>query len=69
MTYKGHVQNGVVVLDEPVRLNEGARVTIEVLHDAPDEPPHPEILRFTGVLPNDIDARAEYAQDTANQRE
>ena len=31
MTYKGHVQNGVVVLDEPVSLPEGAEVRVEPL--------------------------------------
>jgi hypothetical protein len=30
VTYRGTVKNGVVVLDEPVRLNEGQRVTVEV---------------------------------------
>jgi len=62
MTYKGHVQNGMVVLDEPVSLTEGARVRIEVLQEAQPEPLHPEIVRFTGVLPPDIDVRAEYAE-------
>ena len=30
MTYLGHVQNGVIVLDVPVRLPEGVRVHVEV---------------------------------------
>ena len=30
MTYKGHVRNGVVVLDEPVGLREGDEVSVEV---------------------------------------
>lgn len=30
MTYKGHVENGVIVLDDPVTLEEGVRVTVEV---------------------------------------
>jgi len=67
MTYKGHVQNGVVVLDEPVNLTEGTRVRIEVLHEAPSEALHPEIVRFTGVLPSDINVRAEYAQGVAKK--
>ena len=29
MTYKGHVEKGVIVLDEPVQLEDGAEVTIE----------------------------------------
>lgn len=30
MTYKGHIKNGVAVLDEPVRLPEGAQVRIQL---------------------------------------
>ncbi len=32
MTYKGHVENGVVVLDEPASFPEGAKVRV-----GPDE--------------------------------
>lgn len=67
MTYKGHVQNGVVVLDEPVHLAEGAQVRVEVLHETRQEALHPEIERFTGVLPSDIDVRAEYAEDVTKK--
>ncbi len=34
MLYRGHVENGVVVLDEPAPLPEGAKVRVE-----PEEPP------------------------------
>ena len=30
MAYKGHVENGAVVLDEPINLPEGAVVRIEL---------------------------------------
>lgn len=30
MTYKGHVENGVVVFDEPVLLEDGTPVSIEI---------------------------------------
>jgi len=30
MPYRGHVKNGVIVLDEPIDLPEGTEVTIEV---------------------------------------
>jgi hypothetical protein len=36
MVYRGQVKNGVIVLDEAVKLPEGARVTIEetpILHE------------------------------------
>jgi len=31
MTYRGHVKNGVVVLDEPATLAEGTQVCVEPL--------------------------------------
>ena len=31
MPYRGHVQNGVVVLDEDVRLGEGTEVLVQIL--------------------------------------
>jgi len=31
VTYKGHIKNGTVVLDEPVALPEGALVTVDVI--------------------------------------
>jgi len=30
MTYKGHIENGVAVLDEPVSLQDGTLVLIKV---------------------------------------
>ncbi|GMV91303.1 MAG: hypothetical protein AMXMBFR82_10810 [Candidatus Hydrogenedentota bacterium] len=35
MTYKGRIHNGVVVLEEPVELEEGTLVRVEVLANAP----------------------------------
>ncbi len=29
MTYKGHVENGVVVIDEPVEMREGMEVLVD----------------------------------------
>lgn len=31
MTYKGHIKNGSVVLDEPVTLPDGAEVTVDLV--------------------------------------
>lgn len=67
MTYSGHVKNGVVVLDDPVILSEGAHVRIEVMHEPSSESLHPEVLRFTGVLPKNIDVKAEYAEGAAEK--
>lgn len=60
MPYKGHVENGNIILDDPAILPDGVRVEIEVLQKDAAEELHPDIIRFTGILPSDIDARAEY---------
>ncbi len=60
MAYTGHVENGVVVLDNPAGLPEGVRVRVDVLREDTEEVFHPDVIRFTGVLPSDIDARGEY---------
>jgi hypothetical protein len=31
MTYRGHIKNGQVALDEPARLPEGAEVSVQVI--------------------------------------
>jgi hypothetical protein len=31
MTYRGHVKNGQITLDEPARLPEGVAVNVEVI--------------------------------------
>ncbi len=43
MTYRGHVRNGVVVLDEPVELPDGAAVRVELAEEQPacEEPREP----------------------------
>lgn len=33
MTYRGHIKNGQIMLDEPARLPEGAPVSVEVMTD------------------------------------
>jgi hypothetical protein len=39
MTYRGHVQNGQIMLDEAAHLPEGAEVNIEVVEKARITPP------------------------------
>lgn len=34
MYYSGHIENGVIVLDEPAVLRDGARVRVEIVGDA-----------------------------------
>ena len=39
MTYKGHVENGVIVLDEPVEMPEGTQVRVDFEPPAEQERP------------------------------
>jgi hypothetical protein len=64
MTYHGHVENGLIVLDDSVALPEGAAVTVE-LRDATrsqsgqelaHSDAHGGLMRFAGIakdLPSD----------------
>jgi hypothetical protein len=38
MTYKGHIKNGSVVLDEAVALPDGAEVTVDLVATRPPVP-------------------------------
>jgi len=38
MTYRGHVSNGVIILDDAVALPEGLSVTIEPIENDREEP-------------------------------
>ena len=59
MTYRGHMENGVVVLDEEADLPDGAKVMIDV-SDFPAIEIHPDVRRFSGVLPKSTDAKGAY---------
>ena len=65
MTYRGRVRNGVVVLEQGVRLREGTDVRVEPVEETkntPDASPEPRELRegllsFSGVIkegPSDL---------------
>ena len=68
MTYRGHVKNGVVVLDEHANLPEGAEVEVEISSEE-TEPPKPKsptgdgttlgqrLMKYAGMvkdLPSDL---------------
>ena len=59
MVVKGHIRNGLVVLDEPATLPEGAEVRIEVRDGAvsPAGGIDPQVVRLSGILPRDLDVR------------
>ena len=53
MAYKGHVENGVIVLDEPMSLPEGAAVRVElaVIEEAEDAEAIPTLAeRLASVI-------------------
>ena len=64
MTYRGHVKNGAIVLDEPVSLAEGAEVNIELLDEQAPEPTLGEkLLKYAGKakgLPRDASRNLEH---------
>lgn len=62
MSYRGHIEKGRIVLDEAVELPEGAVVTIDLIADANLTGLHPDVVRFTGIIPEDVDARREYRE-------
>lgn len=62
MPINGRVQNGAIILDQPIDLPEGTSVRVELVPRDESEPLHPDIIRLTGILPKDIDARNEYAE-------
>jgi hypothetical protein len=58
MTYKGHVENGVVVLDPPGRVPEGAKVEVQLLAEPPSRSTVGQrLMKHAGVakgLPSDL---------------
>jgi hypothetical protein len=61
MSYKGHVEKGIIVADEPVNLPDGT-----VVEFRPIEPPggrhHPDVERFAGVISPDAGDEDEYRE-------
>ena len=68
MTYQGHVENGAVVLDEPVALPDGAKVKIMLVEMADMVEPSPagareKLGKFAGVftgLPEDASVNLDH---------
>jgi hypothetical protein len=60
MPYRGHVKKGGVVFDEAVDLPEGTLVIVEAPPQLKEEKQHPDIARFRGILPQNLDARKDY---------
>lgn len=50
MTYKGHIENGVAVLDEPVSLQDGTPVLIEIATENQTKPNKPLSERLKPII-------------------
>ena len=62
MVYRGHIEKGQVVLNDAVELPEGATVVVELLSGQCSKSLHPDIKRFTGIIPQGVDARSEHQE-------
>jgi hypothetical protein len=63
MTYRGHVQSGVVVFDGPESPPEGATVEVAVLSANPESSLRDLLLEFAGTidgLPSDMAAQHDH---------
>ena len=59
MAYRGHIENGAVILDDPVEWPDGTKVVVEAMGPPPGRH-HPEVERLIGILPENIDVRDAY---------
>jgi len=57
MVLRGSIQNGAVVLDDPIDLPEGTPVTVEVVAPAPEIPKGRRGGQWKGrvLIPDDFD--------------
>ena len=63
MTYKGHVKNGVVVLDDPVKLPDVVEVRVEILEPKAEPTLADELRSVIGAvkgLPSDLARNHDY---------
>lgn len=65
MTFKGRIENGRVVLENTVLLPEGTSVLVELIPIRSTDDLHPDIQKFTGIVPQNVDAQTEHR--AANQ--
>lgn len=55
MEYKGHIEQGTVVLEDTLNLPDGTPVTIQVPEIFQESELHPDIRRLAGLLPEHFD--------------
>ena len=63
MIYRGHVKNGVVVLDKDVRLPDGVEVKVETVEPVEDTPRKTLAERFRNVIGVADDLPADMAEN------
>jgi hypothetical protein len=69
MSYRGHVKNGVVLLDEPSSLPEGAEVNVELVASANQQGSTPPSVReFAGMLADLSDSEWESYRQAVKRR-
>lgn len=67
MTYSGHIENGSVILDEPVTLPEGARVEVRLTQ--PDSPKSPTQETLADKLLRHAGTAVDLPEDAAEQHD
>jgi hypothetical protein len=66
MPYKGHVENGIVVLDEPTSLKDGQKVRVELAaadSDTPEQSGVPLATRLAKVIGKARDLPEDWAEN------
>jgi hypothetical protein len=64
MSFEGHIQNGVVVFDEPVTVPEGTAVRVEVI-----APPRKTLAeRFKNIIGVGVDLPEDLAKNHGNHQ-
>lgn len=69
MTYRGHVKNGVIVLDVPVQLPEGAQVTVYPMDIAAESGAPPEATAHPAATKPQSQTLAEVLKDFIGKAE
>jgi hypothetical protein len=68
MTHRGHVQNGVVVLDAPADIPEGATVEVRIVEE-PEEAAHGEIPSLYNRMKSAIGKAQGLPEDAAHNHD
>ena len=69
MTLLGHIQNGVIVLDQDVPLPEGAAVEVQVIVPPPEVSPESELPTLAESLKDFIGILEDLPEDAARNHD